>query len=601
MNEKLLLQDLVDLLSKKSKITKKDADSFFRELFQLILERIFDNDSVKIKDFGTFKLISISSRESVNVNTGEKIEIPPHYKLSFIPDKVLKNLVNKPFSQFETVLLEDGAVFDASIYNDDESVDEEGIVGNLEIDIEETDDDSIISDAEESIVVESASLIDNTDLPLTEEKSDTQIIPPKLHARSFVYTYTTSKTTEESGSITITVPKEDLSRSVLVSKDQIKSDQTYPEPLDETLISDELEPESDSNSEIEEKDESVIASPSPISIIDRLEKEEKVEVGSQDDFQIEKKRIFSNDDPERPLFPEEDDIITDVAFIPIRKNVEEEYSIDSNQVRDINGSIGDDKPAETESVQFSGAIDSFGNYDDNSSSLGIKFRKWWPVTFFIVCIVGVLSYGVIRMLNKPYDYEYNLGSANLSSSDTSFLKDDEALKIQIDGIAVDSQAIVPRELKEEVVINKPIEEKEVHDVKASSVVGNADSLTSNLIKAEESSFVISDKLKFETLNKAESHLAEKVQVKADVHSKPVYATVNKGTTLRTLATAHYGNPHYWVYIYEANRKKIRNPNNVSLGVSVLIPSLTDLGISDPKDPEAIQTAKNLGAKIVVPK
>ena len=84
MNEKLSLQDLVDLLSKKAKITKKEADSFYRELFQLVLERIFDNDLVKIKDFGTFKLVSVSSRESVNVNTGEKIEIPSHYKLSFL-------------------------------------------------------------------------------------------------------------------------------------------------------------------------------------------------------------------------------------------------------------------------------------------------------------------------------------------------------------------------------------------------------------------------------------------------------------------------------------------------------------------------------------
>ena len=118
MSNKLVLQDLVDLLAKKSKITKKEADSFFRELFQLILDRIFENDSVKIKDFGTFKLVMVSSRESVDVNTGEKIEIRAHSKLSFIPDKTLKNLVNKPFSQFETILLEDGVNFDVSFDSD---------------------------------------------------------------------------------------------------------------------------------------------------------------------------------------------------------------------------------------------------------------------------------------------------------------------------------------------------------------------------------------------------------------------------------------------------------------------------------------------------
>lgn len=107
MNDKLLLQDLVVLLAKKSGITQKDADKFFRELFQLILERIYENDIVKIKDLGTFKLVEISSRESVDVNTGEKIEIPAHYKMAFTPDRSLRELVNEPFAHFESVVLDD--------------------------------------------------------------------------------------------------------------------------------------------------------------------------------------------------------------------------------------------------------------------------------------------------------------------------------------------------------------------------------------------------------------------------------------------------------------------------------------------------------------
>jgi len=107
MNEKLLLQDLVVLLAKKSGITQKEADKFFRELFQLVLEGIYGNDIVKIKDFGTFKLVKINSRESVDVNTGNKIEIPAHYKMSFTPDKTLKELVNEPFAHFESVPLDE--------------------------------------------------------------------------------------------------------------------------------------------------------------------------------------------------------------------------------------------------------------------------------------------------------------------------------------------------------------------------------------------------------------------------------------------------------------------------------------------------------------
>lgn len=107
MNEKILLQDLVVLLAKEAGITQKDADRFYREMVQLILDRIYENDIVKIKNFGTFKLVEIRSRESVDVNTGKKIEISAHHRLSFIPDPSLKELINKPFSQFETVLLDD--------------------------------------------------------------------------------------------------------------------------------------------------------------------------------------------------------------------------------------------------------------------------------------------------------------------------------------------------------------------------------------------------------------------------------------------------------------------------------------------------------------
>lgn len=112
MSERLTLQDLVDLLSNKQNITKKDAEAFLRELVALISETIEQKDFVRIKDFGTFKLTPVSARKSVDVNTGAAIEIPAHYKLSFIPDKLLREGVNRPFSHFESILLEDEVTFE---------------------------------------------------------------------------------------------------------------------------------------------------------------------------------------------------------------------------------------------------------------------------------------------------------------------------------------------------------------------------------------------------------------------------------------------------------------------------------------------------------
>ncbi|GAB6123491.1 HU family DNA-binding protein [Dysgonomonas termitidis] len=112
MDERLSLQDLIDLLAKKQGITKKEAETFLRELIAVISESIESNDPVRIKDFGVFKLVKVNARKSVDVNTGEAIEIPAHYKLSFIPDKSLKEAVNRPFAHFESVILEDGVSFE---------------------------------------------------------------------------------------------------------------------------------------------------------------------------------------------------------------------------------------------------------------------------------------------------------------------------------------------------------------------------------------------------------------------------------------------------------------------------------------------------------
>ena len=111
MNDRLSLQDLIDLLAQKQGITKKDAETFLREFIALISENIESNEPVKIKDFGTFKLIKVNARKSVDVNTGEAIEIPAHYKLCFTPDKSLKYAINRPFSHFDSVLLEFGVSF----------------------------------------------------------------------------------------------------------------------------------------------------------------------------------------------------------------------------------------------------------------------------------------------------------------------------------------------------------------------------------------------------------------------------------------------------------------------------------------------------------
>ena len=100
MNERLNIQNLVRLLAEKHDMDRQDAESFVKEFFQLIEEALEADKYVKIKGFGTFKLINVESRESVNINTGERFRIQGHTKVSFTPEPVLKDLINKPFSFF---------------------------------------------------------------------------------------------------------------------------------------------------------------------------------------------------------------------------------------------------------------------------------------------------------------------------------------------------------------------------------------------------------------------------------------------------------------------------------------------------------------------
>ena len=125
MNEKLNIQDLIDLLAEKHGMSKKNADSFVKEFFQLIEEALEKDKYVKVKGLGAFKLIDVESRESVNVNTGERFEIQGHTKVSFTPEPALKDLINKPFSHFETVVLNDNTVLEDTPVDDSDNEDEE--------------------------------------------------------------------------------------------------------------------------------------------------------------------------------------------------------------------------------------------------------------------------------------------------------------------------------------------------------------------------------------------------------------------------------------------------------------------------------------------
>ena len=141
MSSKLNMQDIAKLLVAKNDISKEEAESFLVGLFSLIEKGLSVDELTKVKDFGTFKLTHIQERESVDVNTKEKIIIPAHRRVSFAPAQLLKSLVNKPFAHFETTPVNEGVFMEGISQDSPSCADEQDSDSAYEEDIEKCKED----------------------------------------------------------------------------------------------------------------------------------------------------------------------------------------------------------------------------------------------------------------------------------------------------------------------------------------------------------------------------------------------------------------------------------------------------------------------------
>ena len=135
------IQMLATAIAKKNNLSNADAIKFVETMFNIIIDELKNSNPVKIKGLGTFKLQSVKPRESVNVNTGERVLIEGHDKISFTPDQAMKDIVNKPFAQFDTVVLNDGVEFeDENDQNEDNTENDEECIeeDNVKIPLEKT-------------------------------------------------------------------------------------------------------------------------------------------------------------------------------------------------------------------------------------------------------------------------------------------------------------------------------------------------------------------------------------------------------------------------------------------------------------------------------
>lgn len=169
---KISLSDLAQRLAEKSGISLQDAELFIRKMFDVANEGLQSDKLVKMKWLGTFKVMAVKDRESVDVNTGERIIIEGRDKISFTPDNILKEIVNKPFAQFETVVVNDGVDFD-EIDRKFENAEEDGSVFDSTLEcVPDSDNSSLDSFVEQDSPVTSGVidfLDEENDAPVSDE------------------------------------------------------------------------------------------------------------------------------------------------------------------------------------------------------------------------------------------------------------------------------------------------------------------------------------------------------------------------------------------------------------------------------------------------
>ena len=244
MNEKIILPELIDKFSEKLGMNRKDAELFVKSMLDLVVEALENEKYVKVKGLGTFKLTEVESRESVNVNTGERIEIQGHTKVSFTPDTTMKDLINKPFAHFESVVLNDGVELeDTPIDN----IVEENIVNEVPV-IEEIKPEPIVetpAPTEEPV----------EEVPVTEEATvEEPAMEETIAEETIVEIPAAEAATEEEIVTEETVITEEVVTEVQAEEPIPEEPAEEASPIVETVVEEEPQPEmAETKEEVEEK------------------------------------------------------------------------------------------------------------------------------------------------------------------------------------------------------------------------------------------------------------------------------------------------------------------------------------------------------------
>ena len=501
MNKKIAFPELVELIADTTNSSKRLSELFLKELFGTISQALIGGESVKVKSLGTFKLTKVSVRKSVDVNTGEEIEIPSHNKLTFIPDKNLAEAINTPFSQFETIVLSDE-------------------VTNEELAAVEQEDSEPVAEAEPIAAVASETGAESPVADETAGDSPTEPEEVEVSAEAVEETETAETFDEDEPAVVETPPpfvlREDASDDVPPAleavaeevKDNVSAEEDMPAATPE--VADEQET---ATSEKENEEDAV----TPVGESETEAETETVadeETPDEADAEAEQMEVAA------------DETQTDITAADIDNADQEENDEATEPEPEVTQPEVSQQqivlPSDYQRIEFEKKLK-----EETRKSLMRGFLWGVLVAVFACCVIGYLLYTLHSQNQQPPMAE-----------------------------------IVPDTLVEaNSVAEKPnVEQKDT----AAAVQKAADQAADSEKKPETNTKVVRD-------------------------------TIN-GRTLMSISTKHYGKWCFWVYIYEENKGKISNPNNVRPGTVVVIPDAKKYGI-DKDNPQSVEAAKRKEGEI----
>ena len=542
MSEKTNLQELIDNVALSTGADKRRCDGFVRALFEAIASALEVDGVAKIKGLGTFKLLTVEERKSVNVQTGEEVVIPVHTKVSFLPDKALKEAVNKPFAHLQTYILNSNAPVDGT---EDESGDgdEDGDSDEQEDEssVEEADSDNIDDSADENVTVVSSDNASEADKPQDEQLDENEPMTNDNH-----------KDVEENAA-----NKEDLTNDGkhLDWADDWELEYSGPEPNPENVKTSISLEESESITTPSAERNSEDDTPKQ-SLNENSQEEETTCVSDENTSLVDSHVEIDENKEESDENKVPDDIVPEVEVQ--KTNLQEKEETQKIEETPENPTVAD---------PFVNLQAKDKKKDKNQPVVTpqqVRNRKIMGVC--IVMFVLILVMVVIAVIRIDPDFFKNMRKQDAGETPPVMPTDTTSLTQELNVYKTQNG-------KSDSIVNNDAKAKTQKSVSTSSESNKnkADKAVLNSVASTAPSNQSPDK-KFRS--DFVSYMQTKhPQVRLSTSGKPEQVVLVKGLRLTLVALKAYGDKKYWIYLYLYNKDKITDPDRVKVGTVLTVPNL----------------------------